>query len=375
MFKILLKASLVPTLLMFLNGCETAQVHLPNPLVASNPRTLDMFLSPRNEQCYDRSSQPYTSVVDSHNHFRPFGGNAIPMHDLYDYFRRTGVLFVNAYGIGQTLPIDSGCEYYLDCPDVEVVPSIRNDFRNASNYLEHARDDIHLTLSMSFPDLAEPSEVVPQISLLDREYPKLFTWMGEVNLVKQALFGNGHRAASIDSIAEWSEFMQILEDRGIPIAIHADLGNNNNPTQYRELIEEVLRLYPKNKVVWVHMGLSAELTNFDAEQHIAIVKSLLDQNPNLMIDISWRVIYDNYLGETKSRELYVNFLNEYSDRVLPGTDFVALHTKDFQVYREELEVTSRINLWLDDDAFRNIALGENYFRLLKLDYRAPQICQ
>ena len=123
------------------------------------------------------------------------------------------------------------------------------------------------------------------------------------------------------------------------------------------------------------MGLSAQLTSFNAEQHIAIVKSLLDDNPNLMIDISWRVIYDNYFKELESRELYVNFLNKYSGRVLPGTDFVALHTKSFQTYREEMEVTSRINLWLDDEAFRNIALGENYFRLLKLDYSAPQICR
>lgn len=45
------------------------------------------------------------------------------------------------------------------------------------------------------------------------------------------------------------------------------------------------------------------------------------------------------------------------------------------MYHEELEVTSRINLWLDDEAFRNIALGENYFRLMKLDYSALQICQ
>ena len=370
-----IKVSLLPALLLFLVGCATNQVSLLNPSITDNPRTLEMFVSPGNEQCYDRSSQPYTSVVDSHNHFRPFGGNAIPMHDLDEYFRRLGVLFVNAYGIGQTLPIDSGCEYYLDCPAIEVVPSIRNDFRNASNYLEHARDDIHLTLSMSFPNLAEPAEIAPQIALLDREYPELFTWMGEVNLVKQALFENGHRATSIDSIADWKEFMQILEDRDIPISIHADLGNDNNPTQYKYLLEEVLRQYPKNKIVWVHMGLSAQLTNYNAEQHIAIVKSLLDENPNLMIDISWRVIHDSYFRELESRELYVNFINTYSGRVLPGTDFVALHTKDFQMYREELEITSRINLWLDDEAFRNIALGENYFRLLKLNYSAPQICE
>ena len=43
-------------------------------------------------------------------------------------------------------------------------------------------------------------------------------------------------------------------------------------------------------------------------------------------------------------------------------------------YAKELEITSRVNRFLTDDAFRKIALGENYFRLLNLDYRAPEIC-
>ena len=68
------------------------------------------------------------------------------------------------------------------------------------------------------------------------------------------------------------------------------------------------------------------------------------------------------------------FLNHYSERILPGTDFVAARTKQFEVYREELDVTSRINQYLDDIAFRNIALGGNYFRVLGLPYHAPQIC-
>ena len=45
-----------------------------------------------------------------------------------------------------------------------------------------------------------------------------------------------------------------------------------------------------------------------------------------------------------------------------------------EVYRTELDITSRILGYLDNEAFRNIALGENYFRLLDLDYTAPRIC-
>ena len=93
-----------------------------------------------------------------------------------------------------------------------------------------------------------------------------------------------------------------------------------------------------------------------------------------MLDISWRVLDDAYFSDPEARAPFVRFLNEYSERILPGTDFLASRDKNFEVYRTELEVTSRILRYLDDTAFRNIALGRNYIRLLGLDYTAPRIC-
>lgn len=91
-----------------------------------------------------------------------------------------------------------------------------------------------------------------------------------------------------------------------------------------------------------------------------------------MLDISWRVIEDNYFS--KHRKLYVAFLNEYSNRILPGTDFVAARKKNYGIYKSEFAVNGEINKHLTDKAFRNIALGENCFRLLGLNYKVPQIC-
>ena len=139
-------------------------------------------------------------------------------------------------------------------------------------------------------------------------------------------------------------------------------------------MEEVLCLYPENVIVWVHMGLSRELTAMAAAQHVALMMSLLDRHPNLMLDLSWRVLNDAYFTTPEDRAVYVPFLNAYSDRMLPGTDFLASRDKDVDVYRTELEVTSRINRYLSDAAFRNIALGANYFRLLALEYEAPRVC-
>ena len=341
---------------------------------SDTPRpTLEMFRT-GGAPCYDRSAQPQTSVVDAHLHFRPFGGRAIPFREVVSYLERTGVLFVNVYGIGQRVPVGSSCTYYLDCPGTPVRPTLTNDFANAADYVRQAPDGVHMTLSMTFPDLSRPESILPGMQLLEQEYPGAFTWMGEVNLVKQALFNNGHRPVPPAKIPEWAAFMKVLRNRGIPLAIHADLGNDREPTRYLPLVQEVLRLYPDNKIVWLHMGLSKELVNMDPGQHIRIMETLLHRYPNLMVDISWRVVDDHYFSKPEKQTAYVSFLNRNSERVLPGTDFLASADKDFDVYRTELRITSRIYRYLNDEAFRNIALGQNYFRLLELEYVAPPVC-
>ena len=339
---------------------------------ASAPRTFAMFDG--DDGCYDRATSPHTAVVDTHLHFRPFGGRSLPFTEVVGYLERSGVLFANVYGIGQMLPVSSACTYYLDCIGTPVVPTLKNDFVNAANVVAHKPAGVRLVLSMTFPDLARPDSILAGIRLLDEEFPGLFRWMGEVNLVKQALFGNRHEAVPLEAIPRWAPFMALLRERGIPMAIHSDLGSNAEPTKYQAWIEEVLRLYPDNKIVWMHLGLSRELTTIDPEQHIRIMRSLVTRYPNLMFDLSWRILDDHVFTAPFMRRQYVDFINAHSDRFLPGTDFVASADKDFAVYQEELEVTGRIHLELDDTAFRNIALGQNYFRLLGLEQEAPPVC-
>lgn len=352
----------ITLLILFISGCTDVKT-----LTLDSLKTIE-----QKPICYDRETQPYTSVVDSHLHFRPFGGKAIPFEELTEYLNNTSVLFANVYGIGQILPTDSNCTYYLNCKDTPVIPSIKNDFVNASNLIEFKSKGVELTLSMTFPDLSKPKNIVKTIKLYDKEYPKMFKWMGEVNLIKQALLNNSHQVASIPNIKEWAGFMAILEERDIPLNIHSDLGNDAKPFQYLHLMKKVLKLYPNNKIVWAHMGLSLELKTLNPKKHIALMKSLLDKYPKLTLDYSWRVLEDYYLS--KYRNLYVDFFNQYSTRLLAGTDFVASRDKNFKIYKEELETTNKINQYINDTAFRNIVLGENYFRLLNLNYTAPMVC-
>jgi predicted TIM-barrel fold metal-dependent hydrolase len=169
--------------------------------------------------------------------------------------------------------------------------------------------------------------------------------------------------------------MAELSQRGIPIAIHSDLGNDNRPWEYLPLMQEVLSLYPDNKIVWMHLGLSKELKDVDVRQHVALLDRMLRNHPNLSLDLSWRVLDDQVFSDPAKRRQYVALINRWPDRFMPGTDFVAAINKTEFVYRQELAITSRILADLNDQAFRRIALGQNFFELAGLEAVAPQVCR
>lgn len=347
---------------------------LPEP----SSRPLSWFKrSNQPKPCYDRSTLSHLPVTDLHLHAQPFGGRSIPYPTLMGFLKALEVRFALLYGIGQTLPYNSACTYYLDCKGTEAKPGLKNDFENAANSIEHPQTELNIALSMTFPDLTKPEAIPGQIALLDAEYPGLFRWMGEVNLHKEALRGNGHRPATKAEIDRWAPFMAILRERKIPLAIHADLGHDGRPERHRHLMDHVLRRYPNNTIIWMHMGLSRELTTMDSNHHIAVMSRYLNANPNLYLDLSWTVLSEAYFADPQQRRNYVAFINRYPDRLIAGTDFVAAANKDFNTYKREAEVTGSIFAEINDQAFRQIVLGQTYFALMPgmaERFEAPPVC-
>eukprot|EP00930_Biecheleria_cincta_P070806 TRINITY_DN58409_c0_g1_i1.p1 TRINITY_DN58409_c0_g1~~TRINITY_DN58409_c0_g1_i1.p1 ORF type:complete len:937 (-),score=186.14 TRINITY_DN58409_c0_g1_i1:515-3280(-) len=343
------------------------------------------------EGCYDRSTRNNWAVVDAHLHSRPFGGPPVPFPEMLNRMRTAGILFATLYGIGQRLPIDSPCTYYLDCPGTKITPSLKNDFFNAQSILDYnetlATDPVgpRLTLSMSFLNLHDPKSILPTMRMLQAEYPKMFKWVGEINVAKQALWNNSQGLPiKKESIKAWAPFMAELRKQDVPIALHCDLGNATHPTLFLPLMDEVLRLYPNNSIIWMHMaGLSKQLDPQPPSllekpllipDHVSIITQRLQKHPNLFIDLSWDVLYDELWVSPKEKQFYVDMINEYPKRFISGSDHVAAIEKAAEVYFGEVNRTSDIYGDLSDDAFRQIALGENYFKLAGLKLKAPAIC-
>mmetsp|Transcript_109327 Transcript_109327/g.315982 ORF Transcript_109327/g.315982 Transcript_109327/m.315982 type:complete len:446 (+) Transcript_109327:64-1401(+) len=355
--------------------------------------TLDHFARGANVGCFDRATRSQTAVVDSHLHPRPFGGPPVPFEDLMGWLRRAGVLFANLYGIGQRLPTDSNCTYYLDCPGTPVKPSIKNDFVNAESLLD-ANASLstnlgpHVILSISSADLNHPEKIVPRVKLLRSEYPHMFKWVGELNAVKQALFDNNAGfPVTPDEVAGWAPFMKVLAEHQIPIGFHSDLGSDEEPLKYLSVMDTILRTYPNNQIVWLHLGgLSKQLNPraptkpslvekpLFAPQHVALLRERLLEHANLTIDLAWDVLYDEVFSDPIKRPIYVDLINAFPRRFLTGTDFVAAGVKTEAEYREQLSKCSDVLRDLSDEAFQRIALGQNYFDLVGLDYVAPAVC-
>ena len=404
---------------------------------ASKPRapkphlTLDMY--DPNERTYvkrDDVGVPY--VADSHVHFRPFGGDAIDFKELTDWQKEAGVLFTTVFGIGQRLPIDTPCQYYLDtgelgklgCGKGEAVrPSIINDVVNGYNYFrykyQYGKDmlsGIVHVLSMSFPDLyamasgegnladIEKRTIVDLMRVFDHEFRGAFRMVGEINLNKQALgslstsgFNQVERAGhDLKEDNHVRDLMSYLEESNFPIACHSDLGRDaaqcpdkypkklaDAPGEWSEnlhIIDAFAAAHPNNKIRWCHMGLSTELRQITPEVHIEVVKKMLSQHSNMTCDVSWSVLYLQVFQQPEKAALYIDLFNEFPDRFLPGTDFVAskggLHNTTAKTYREELDVTGRVfNMGggLNDAAFRGIVLGQNFIDHCGLPFRAPEL--
>src|SRR6187455_444049 len=180
------------------------------PLVPSK-RSLASFAQPSAAQaCFDRKSESYTGIVDAHFHPRPFGGTAMSPAQVVEMLDKTGVRFVNYFGIGQSLDMASSCTYYLDCPGTAALPSIKNDFVNGEDVKNYPHENLHIVLSITSLDLANPAGAVDTIRLYDKEFPGMFKWAGELNVIKQALLANKAEPATIASIDRWAPFMKVL---------------------------------------------------------------------------------------------------------------------------------------------------------------------
>jgi hypothetical protein len=395
---------------------------LTGPLLSEETlsrRKLNRFVKddPENSMCWERHGvDGWMSIIDTHNHFRPFYGPSVPFFTYLDWMINHGIMFSTIFGIGQKLvkanPTDPECCYYLHCPNLNytVVPNPENDRLNALEYTQHYQgnttleEKIHLTLSMTFPNLQQPQRIVNNFNNLENSFPEAFTWAGEINVFKHALASNGffeQERVTVSRIekGEYDGLFGVLSDKKWPTTLHCDLGCDNydkvpvnedprnrlsgchvpieevrlasiqhqwwkqtlgpfyhsffdkmnNPratfskVQHLKVWDSILTTYPDMIVVWAHLGgLSKELRDLHPHIHTHILRVMFQKYPNLHIDLSWDVLAKQNLMNHKPGASIEDLSHENHVDFNEDTEFL-FNSSDVEVLRKELHETWEIH--------------------------------
>jgi len=270
---------------------------------------------PENLQCWERHGvDGFLSVIDAHNHFRPFNGPPVPWDKYMMWLRDHGILFSTMLGIGQKLKkkkmSDPDCCYYLHCAtfDYPVTPDMENDVENAKNFLDKYKDkplseQIHLIPSVTFPNLQQPENNSRVLGTLESKYQGVFKWSGEINVFKHALaangfFENGNRVSEeyIKS-GKLNSFFTRMEDVKWPTTLHCDLGCDNYdhvpleagcfvPKEELDLAKRTYRWW--KEFLGPHYegffdGSNTPKQNFKKIQHLKIWDTLLTKYPTMTV--------------------------------------------------------------------------------------------
>jgi predicted TIM-barrel fold metal-dependent hydrolase len=112
----------------------------------------------------------------------------------------------------------------------------------------------------------------------------------------------------------------------LPVLVHSNITSKRerNPL-YLEEIEEPLRNHPHVRFIWAHAGTSVEIHRHQEKLDFLLptLQRMLDEYPNLYIDLSWSVLRPYLLGaEGRPDPLWVKLVSSYPARFMLGSDVV-----------------------------------------------------
>jgi len=112
----------------------------------------------------------------------------------------------------------------------------------------------------------------------------------------------------------------------LPVMLHSNITSKRerNPLYLQE-IEEPLRNHPHVRFIWAHAGTSMEIHRHQKKLDflLSTLRRMLDEYPNLYIDLSWSVLRP-YLLDKQGRPdaQWLQLVSSYPARFMLGSDVV-----------------------------------------------------
>lgn len=306
------------------------------------------------------AEKPRYEIVDAHLHFLNFVQETAGMDLFFNAMNDTGVTESVVIGMPLVKKWDEGDAkrptYYLD-NDSRTYWYSATDFLVARAVLDLPKDKQARLHPFICGFNSADRNAVDHVERMLALYPNFWQGIGEVFLRHDDLtaltYGDVPRATS----SAFGRLLDLAAARDLPMLVHSDIGPARlEHPDYLGEIESAIRTHPNTRVIWAHAGISRRIV---IANHTDILRRMLGQYRNLMIDLSW-VIFEQELapGGALDRK-WVSLIEEYPRRFVIGSDTVGF----FDQYKPTLQ---RYYLLLDalkPETARNIA-HDNFLALL-----------
>lgn len=284
-------------------------------------------------------TKPRYDIVDSHLHFLDFTQDSDGFVPLVRAMDAAGVSEAAVFG----MPMQKKWDYLMkEKPLYYMSNDSRCYYYSATDYIlanellsmpEEIRSRFH-PFCCGFD--CTDKYAVTQIERLLNMYPDFWAGIGELMSRHDDLtaltYGEG---IHMDSPA-FRMIFDLAADYGLPVLVHHNISPQNASVPlYEDELIRALEYNPKTKIIWAHVGVSRRI---EMDELLIIAARLLNDHPNLYVDISW-IFFENYVrGDLMRRnepvdtgifaDMWALVIEKYPDRFMIGSDKVG-HWADY----------------------------------------------
>ncbi|WP_409273194.1 amidohydrolase family protein [Pseudomonas sp. KCJK9111] len=157
-------------------------------------------------------------------------------------------------------------------------------------------------------------------------YPGLWQGIGEVFTRHDDLTALTSGETPRANNEAMTRVYHLAAERDLPVLLHSNITSKRerNPLYLAE-IEEPLRNHPHTRFIWAHAGSSMEIHRHQTQMDflLPVLTRLLEDYPNLYVDLSWSVLKPYLLDEQGvPREAWLALVKRYPTRFMLGSDMV-----------------------------------------------------
>ncbi|MGE7993893.1 amidohydrolase family protein [Pseudomonas sp. NPDC089554] len=211
---------------------------------------------------------------------------------------------------------DDADAYWFSATDIHVAAAVQK-------LAPEQRRRFHPFLSGFNP---VDKNAVSHIERMLELYPGLWQGIGEVFTRHDDLTALTSGDTPRANNEAMTRIYHLAAERDLPVLVHSNITSKRerNPLYLAEL-EEPLRNHPHTRFIWAHAGASMEIHRHQTQMEflLPVVTRLLEDYPNLYIDLSWSVLRPYLLDKQgKPKAQWLKLVERFPDRFMLGSDVV-----------------------------------------------------